>query len=302
MQLAIMEFFQRIASPSLDLLVEFMTMLGEETVFILAISWFLWCASKRRGFAMFSSLFTALIGMSVLKAVVKAPRPFQVIPEIEGKRVATATGYSFPSGHTTGAASFYSALAVSYKRRWLSLLCAIAILLVGLSRMYLGVHWPLDVFAGLALGITVTFATHDWFLRLYDIPKRLFIFSFIVGSASAVIALYLGVSISWGITDPVGFEDPMKLFALAGGGYLGFAWDQRKISYTTDGTVALKILRYLFGVAVLMGIQALKALPGDSIAVDLLRYLLTGLWATALYPLIGSRIKIGKTGKLFTRA
>ena len=114
MQVAIMEFFQRMASPGLDTLVELMTMLGEETVFIIAVALFLWLSSKKRGFVVFSSLFTALIGMSVLKAVVKAPRPFQVLQEIEGKRIATATGYSFPSGHTTGAASFYSALAITF--------------------------------------------------------------------------------------------------------------------------------------------------------------------------------------------
>lgn len=302
MQLAIMEFFQRISSPVLDVLVELMTMMGEETVFILAVAWFLWCGSKKRGFAIFSSLFTALIGMSVLKAVIKAPRPFQVIPEIEGKRVATATGYSFPSGHTTGAASFYSALAVSYKRKRLSIACAIVILLVGLSRMYLGVHWPLDVFAGLALGITATFLTHDWFARLYDSPDRLFRFSVVVGTLSTIIAIYLSVSIIGGTTDPVGFTDPMKLFALAGGGYLGFAWEQRKIAYSTEGTVSMKILRFVIGVVVLMGIQGLKAVLGDHLAITLLRYLMIGLWATALYPMIASRIKIGKAGALFTRA
>lgn len=302
MQLAIMEFFQRISSPVLDVLVELMTMMGEETVFILAVAWFLWCGSKKRGFAIFSSLFTALIGMSVLKAVIKAPRPFQVIPEIEGKRVATATGYSFPSGHTTGAASFYSALAVSYKRKRLSIACAIVILLVGLSRMYLGVHWPLDVFAGLALGITATFLTHDWFARLYDSPDRLFRFSVVAGTLSTIIAIYLSVSIIGGTTDPVGFTDPMKLFALAGGGYLGFAWEQRKIAYSTEGTVSMKILRFVIGVVVLMGIQGLKAVLGDHLAITLLRYLMIGLWATALYPMIASRIKIGKAGALFTRA
>lgn len=302
MQLAIMEFFQRIASPMLDTLMESMTMLGEETVFILAISWLLWNASKKRGFAIFSTLFASLIGMSVLKALVKAPRPFQVIDQIEGKRVATATGYSFPSGHTTGAASFYSALARSYMKQWLSLLCALLILLVGLSRMYLGVHWPLDVFAGLALGITLTFVAYDWFERLYDRKRQLLRFAIITGAVSAIIALLLAILIETGAADPVGFTDPMKLFALAGGGYLGFAWEQRKIRYVTEKKMSIKILRYLVGVIVLIGIQSLKVVLGSSMAVALARYAITGLWATALYPYIGSRIRIGKSGTLFGTA
>jgi len=184
MQLTIMEFFQRMSSPFLDVLVELMTMLGEETIFILAVAFFLWCASKKKGFAIFSTLFASLIGMSVLKALVKAPRPFQVVAQIEGKRIETATGYSFPSGHTTGAASFYSSLAVTYRKRWLSVVCAVLILMVALSRMYLGVHWPLDVFAGLALGITVTFVAYTWFSNLYDKPEALYTFSLVVGAVS----------------------------------------------------------------------------------------------------------------------
>ncbi|MDD3941484.1 MAG: phosphatase PAP2 family protein [Sphaerochaetaceae bacterium] len=300
MQLMIMEFFQRISTPVLDRLVELMTMLGEETVFILAVAYFLWCASKKRGFAIFSTLFTSLIGMSVLKALVKAPRPFQVLDTIEGKRVATATGYSFPSGHTTGAASFYSALAAAYRKQWLSILCALAILLVGISRMYLGVHWPIDVFAGLALGITVTVVLFGWFDRLYDRKEALWRFSVMTGAVSALIAILIAILIASHVADPVAFMDPLKLFALAGGGYLGFAWEERKISYVTDGTVPIKILRYVLGVVVLLGIQGLKAVLGDHLAVTVLRYLLVGLWATALYPYLGSRIKIG-SHRLFER-
>lgn len=299
MQLAIMEFFQRMSSANLDVVVELMTMLGEETVFIIAVAIFLWLVSKKRGFVIFSTLFTSLIGMSVLKAVIKAPRPFQVIDEIEGKRVATATGYSFPSGHTTGAASFYSALAVSYKRRWISILCSLAILMVGFSRMYLGVHWPIDVFGGLALGITVTFALYGWFSRLYDDTARLIRFSWTAGTVSAVIALLLAILIETQVADPVGFSDPMKLFSLATGGYLGFAWDQRHIRYSTEGTAAIKALRMLAGLVVVIAIQGSKAVLPDHMLSSLVRYVATGLWITALYPLLGTKVKIG-TSYLFT--
>ncbi len=292
MQLVIMEFFQNISSPVLDTMVEWMTMLGEETVFILAVAIFLWLASKKRGFAIFSTLFTSLIGMSILKAVVQAPRPFQVLDSIEGKRLATATGYSFPSGHTTGAASFYSALAYSLRRRWVSILCALAIVLVGFSRMYLGVHWPLDVFGGLALGITVTIVAHDWFSRLYEQPERLSRFSIIAGSISLALGILLALLIEFSLADPVGFSDPVKLFSLAAGGYLGFYWEQRLIQYTTDGTPVIKTIRFLFGIVVIVGIQSLKAVLGAHLMVSVFRYAAIGLWVTVLYPYIGTKIKV----------
>ncbi len=293
MQVAIMEFFQSLSSPFLDKLVSLITMFGEESIFIVAICFFLWCHSKERGFTLFSSLFTALLGMGIIKAIVRAPRPFQVLPTVAGKRVQTATGYSFPSGHTTGASSFYSGLALTFRKRWLSIAAAILILLVGLSRLYLGVHWPLDVFGGLALGIGVTFATHFWFKRLYRDEKRFGLFSLILGIIAFVVGLTAAFLIEGGVIDAVAFSDPLKLLSLAAGGYLGFLWEHRKLNYTTDGSIWMKLLRFVLGVIVVVGIQALKAILGGHLAVSFLRYLLVGLWVTALYPLLGSKIKIG---------
>ena len=295
MQVAIMEFFQSLSSPFLDKLVTLITMFGEESVFILAISFFLWCYSKEKGFTLFSSLFTSLLGMGIIKAIVRAPRPFQVLPSVAGKRVQTATGYSFPSGHTTGASSFYSGLALTFKKRWLSITSAVLILIVGLSRLYLGVHWPLDVFGGLALGIGVTFATHFWFKKLYLDEERFNRFSLILGIVAFVVALTTAFLVEGGVADRVAFSDPLKLLILEAGGYLGFLWERRKLNYATTGPIWIKLLRFVLGVVVVVGIQGLKALLGSHLAISFLRYLLIGLWVTALYPLLGTKIKIGST-------
>jgi len=288
-----MEFFQRLSSPLLDKFFQLITIFGEETVFILAISLFIWCISKEKGFTLFSSLFTALLGMGILKAIIRAPRPFQVLPSVAAKRLQTATGYSFPSGHATGAASFYSGLALTYKKRWLSLIGALLIVLVILSRLYLGVHWPLDVFAGLALGICATFATHLWFQKIYADAQKYSKMSLIVGIVAFVVALLFAFLIEGGLADREAYSDPLKLLSLAAGGYLGFLWERKKINYSTQGTLLIKIIRFALGVAVIVAIQGLKALLGGHLAISFLRYLLVGLWVTALYPLIGKKIKLG---------
>jgi undecaprenyl-diphosphatase len=300
MQLAIMEFFQHISSPQLDTAMQYITMLGEETLFIVAICTCLWAISKHRGFVLFSTLFTALIGMGVLKATIRAPRPFQVLSEIEGKRLATATGYSFPSGHTTGAASFYSALGRTIGIRWISAVCAAIILLVGLSRMYLGVHWPLDVFGGLALGITVTFATERWYATLFTKKLLLSQFCAAVGIISSIIALLLAILLETGNADPVGFTDLLKLMSLSAGGYLGFFWEEKHIRYSTTGSRTTKLVRVMAGIGVVLAIQGLKVVLPDLYISTLFRYAAIGFWITALYPFLGSRIRIGDT-TLFNR-
>jgi len=296
MQIAIMEFFSSIASPALDVIVMAITMLGEETLFILFITYLVWNSSKKRGFAIFSSLALSLIAMGFLKAFIRAPRPFQVLEEIKGKRLETATGYSFPSGHTTGAAAFYSALSLTYRKRIVSLLCAAAILAVGLSRMYLGVHWPIDVFGGLALGITGSTILLPRFEAMWEDRQRLMKFTLLAGAVSTAAAFVLTFLLEAGLADSVGYTDVMKLLILTGSGYLGFHLSERYNPYETKASTGKKWARYGAGVILLLVIQGAKAFLPDTAVVALIRYLLTGLWITFLFPAIGVR-----TG-LFTRS
>ncbi len=80
-----------------------------------------------------------------------------------GLRLVDATGSAFPSGHSTQSAAMYGALAVLWavhqrdprRRRVALVLAGLVALAVGVSRIYLGVHWTTDVLAGWALGATV---------------------------------------------------------------------------------------------------------------------------------------------------
>ncbi len=299
MQIAIIRFFDSLANPALDFIGEFFTFFGEDTVFILAIAFILWCGSKKKGFAIYSTLLTSLVAMSILKALVRAPRPFEVLQDIKGKRVQTATGYSFPSGHTTGAASFYSSLAITMRKRWLSIACGFLILMVAVSRMYLGVHWPLDVAAGLILGVGITIVTYDLFLKLYDDRVRLVRFAMAIGIGGTLGAVLLALLIPAGLVDATAFTDPMKLLSLAGGGCLGFTLDQVRLHYATTGTLKVKAFRYVFGVMVLMLVQGSKPFLPDHLFFSFVRYAVTGFWATGLYPMLGMQLRLWEGEPLF---
>ena len=96
-------------------------------------------------------LFAAAMGTSLVNSLIKlafdAPRP-AMIPWI-----VETTGTSFPSGHSAGAMALYGALALMTHSRLLVLGCVGMILGTGMSRVWLGVHWPSDVFAGWAVGL-----------------------------------------------------------------------------------------------------------------------------------------------------
>jgi membrane-associated phospholipid phosphatase len=109
--------------------------------------------------------FVAIVALSIndlLKIFLKNPRPFirdgsylkrWAVPAKKANELAAQ--YSTPSGHATGAASFYSCLYHFLDNRLVRVLAVAAILLIGLSRPYLGVHYFEDVLLGWALGLAV---------------------------------------------------------------------------------------------------------------------------------------------------
>ena len=98
-ELNIIRAIQSIANPFLDGLFQFITMFGEEAILIPLIAVIYWAFNKRMGeFIAYASLTSVLVN-GAIKDIFKAKRPIGE-PGIRSLRVETATGYSFPSGHT----------------------------------------------------------------------------------------------------------------------------------------------------------------------------------------------------------
>ena len=294
MQASILRFLHRIATPFLDLLANGASFFGEETFVIAIVLLVFWNINKQKGFALYMNVLTSVLIMGILKAVVRAPRPFVVLEEIAGKRMETATGYSFPSGHTTTAASFYTSIALLLKKRICSIIAAIMIVLVGVSRLYLGVHWPNDVFAGLLIGVSISFLLYRWSLQLFEDRMRLVRFSIRYGLIATFVSLILSVLLNMELVDPVAFNDLMKTLALAGAGLLGFGFEEQIVRYRVEASLTKKILRYLLGMGVVIAIIASKALFPPSIYAisSFIRYSLVGVWATVLFPITGKSLHL----------
>jgi len=294
MQESIMLFFLKIANPVLDTVANLVTMFGEESFVIAFILYIFYNYNKKSGFILFSSTLYSVSAMGILKAIVRAPRPFQVLESIQGKRVQTATGYSFPSGHTTTAASSYTSLALVFQKRAVSILCAVLIALVGLSRLYLGVHWPNDVFGGLVLGASISMLAYRPLSMLFDDKEKRMKVNTIIGIIGFAAALVLAILLNLHTVDEVAFTDLMKTLALAGGGFLGFVFENTRVNFSTEGTWPKKIVRYLIGMGGIFAIMAAKAfIPTPFYALgSFVRYALIGLWATALSPLIGTSLRL----------
>ncbi len=187
-------FLQSFASPFLDSLMMAVSNLGSERAYIaLLIIVFLGIDAKigrRLGIFLLISFYLN----QQLKLLMNTPRPFILDPTIARSQAAidSAGGGAFPSGHSQGATTFWGLAAFYFRKRWLWWLAATMILLMSLSRLYLGVHWLVDVFGGIAIGVAVigltmlvdTFVTNalriPWWLVLIlgiAIPLALNIFA-----------------------------------------------------------------------------------------------------------------------------
>lgn len=157
---AVLLWFNAHASPTLDLAALEVTSLGSTTVvgmILLISSAFFWATRHRYSVLL---LWVAMVGGALLNLQLKAefhrPRP-QLFPW----RTPLASHSSFPSGHALTAVVLYATLAYLIGRleptrlqRWLTaVVAAVVILLVGVSRLYLGVHYPSDVLAGFVVGV-----------------------------------------------------------------------------------------------------------------------------------------------------
>lgn len=155
-------FLERIRVPGLNEFMLLITQLGEETAFLVAALILFWCVDKYRGYYVLSVGFIGTLANQFMKLWFRIPRPW-ILDEkftiLEQAREA-ASGYSFPSGHTQSAVGTFGAIAYTAKNKWVRLIAVVIAVLVPLSRMYIGVHTPLDVTVAAAMAVVLIIFLH----------------------------------------------------------------------------------------------------------------------------------------------
>jgi membrane-associated phospholipid phosphatase len=125
------------------------TLLGNETAYLIMMPFVLWCVDFRTGArAGVVFLLSAYLNLA-FKDMLAQPRPFILEP---GLNLIEASGYGLPSGHAQGSLVFFGMLALLIRKRWFTVISIILILLIAFSRVYLGVHFPTDILGGWFLG------------------------------------------------------------------------------------------------------------------------------------------------------
>lgn len=291
-----MYLFSSLHSPVLNRLVQFMTMFGEQILLIAVSMLVFWCIDRRKGFAAVFSLLSANVICGLMKVFVRFPRPWTVLEDLDVVRMETATGYSFPSGHTANAASFYGAAAFLFKKTWLKIVAAVLILLVCFSRMYLCVHWPVDVLGGLVFGLLAAVFVSRFALAVQDNVDKYSKALVCSGVISLAIGFVLAVFVQNGTLNAFLYADMYKIFSMTGAALICFVVEKKHIDFTTDGSAGLKVLRYVAGMAGALAIYlGIKKLCPDNAFISYARYALTAFWAFLAFPWLGKRTGLFKS-------
>lgn len=297
-------WFESIRTPVLDTVMSLVTRLGEEALFLLVALFIFWCVDKRRGYYLLTVGFLGTLINQWLKVVCQVPRPWVRDPDftiVESAR-ASATGYSFPSGHTQCAAGYLGGIARFTQRLWLRIVCVILILLVAVSRMYLGVHTPADVGVSLVIGVVLVFVLYPLLESTLWFPNRMY---WIIGVMLVLSLAFVGFmeltppAVAAG--DAAAMESGLANIAEASknaytmlgavaGVFVAYAFDSKFLQFPTRAPWWGQLIKLVGGLALVLVVKTLLKAPlltlcGGHDAAHAIRYFLVVLVAGCLWPM-----------------
>jgi len=279
---------QQLHGPVIDGFFRGITFMGEEMFYLLAIPILVWSVDLAIGTRVgFAFLLSAYLN-PVLKDIFQEPRPFFLDPTV---KLSEAEGTGMPSGHSQTSVMVWGVLAWQVGKKWFWGIAVAFMLLIGFSRVFLGVHFPHQVLAGWAVGIVILAAyilldprVEHWLAKL-RLREQLAV-AFFVPVFMALLFLS---------------DSTVAATAVMAGFGCGLALTLRYVPFSANGRWWQRLLRYLIGAAVMLGIYlGLSALfpeteGGLYYLLRFIRYGLVGLWISLGAPWLFVQLHLVET-------
>lgn len=287
----VMYFIQSIANPFWDMVFKTFTQLGGETLCIVIMAAIYWCINKEAGETVGFVTLCSVSANNILKDIFRFERPIGYAGintdkglaaelEIHNSPTNYKYSYSFPSGHSQTVSALYITLAQIIRRWWATIAAVFIVLMVGISRMYVGVHWPKDVFAGWIEGAVFSLVL---FALLHGASRK--------KKMTVYIAFAAVISVAGLIF--AGSDDTVKSLGSIVGFVAGVAFEGRFVNFEIkDVPVFKRVLRLVIGLIILIGLKVgLKALFPTTLIFGFIRYFLLLFVGMGIYPLIFKKLK-----------
>jgi membrane-associated phospholipid phosphatase len=295
---------------------EFFSFLGNEYFFILLLPALYWCLEASIGVRVGFILLMSTSLNEAIKLAFHGPRPYWYSQAVQS--YSTETSFGAPSGHSQIAASVWGMFPASLRKWWAWLVAVLIIFLIGVSRIYLGVHFLTDVVLGWVIGVLILWLVLVLWNPIATWLKKMHLGHQILVSFLSSLALILISSIPFFWLKITNWQAPptwasyaKEAISLSGtitatgtffGFFAGLAWFSHHGGFNPQGPVWKLIMRYFIGlIGVLVFYLGLKVLFGmvvpDSEAllpyiVRYIRYALVGAWVSAGAPWIFVKLKL----------
>lgn len=289
-------FLEKLRTPIGDFFFQLVTYFGEDVLFLALALILLWCINKKEAYYILICGFVASLAGQFMKTLFKVDRPWVKDPHFKPveSAVHAANDYSFPSGHTIIVTSTWGATALSFASKLLRIAAPIIIVLVGISRMYLGVHTPWDVLAGWGVGLSTILLLRPLMKRALENPRLMW--CVIAGAVAFAIANLLLVSLTpeEAVGDLSRLEGATKnawtFMGLAAGLIFVYWMDHYITDFKTDAVWWAQILKVALGLGIILLVkgvlkQPLYALTNGHYLADGIRYGLITVIGGGLWPL-----------------
>ena len=292
--MGLLYFLEKLRVPVLNELMLLVTQLGEETAFLVLALIIFWCVDKRRGYYVMAVGFVGTTLNQILKLICRVPRPWELdqnFTSLEQARDA-AKGYSFPSGHTSTAVGTFGAIAMTEKRRWIKVICVTLMVLVGFSRMYVGVHTPYDVVAGAACALVLVFGMKPIVMDNRDKAMKILL--------ASMLALGIGYLLyvecypfpadfdAHNLTSAT--ENAYTMIGCLIGVAVVYAAEKKWINFSVEGKWWVQLIKIVLGLLLVLAVKSglkepLILLFGSELIARAVRYFLVVLTAGLLWPM-----------------
>lgn len=286
-------FLEGIRVPVLNEIMLGITYLGDEIAFLVVALALIWCADKRTGYYILSVGFLGTITSQFMKLWFRIPRPWVLDKDFSILEQARegASGYSFPSGHSQSSVGTFGSIAYTTKNKILRWLCVAACVLVPFSRMYVGVHTPLDVGVGVLISLVFIFVLKP--IILGKNKKALPIFMGVMVLIAVCYLCFVELYPFPADIDPHNMASGIKNAYTLMGSLLGlvlvYIVDEKWLHFPTKAVWWAQILKVVFGLVIALAVkEGLKApvegLLGASVG-RAVRYFLLVVVAGCVWPL-----------------
>lgn len=298
--MSLLYFLEALRTPLGDAFFSIVTLFGEETLFMALGLIVFWCFDKHEGYYLLCIGFLGTVLNQFLKMVFRIPRPWVKDPSftiVESAREA-ATGYSFPSGHTQTSVGMFAGIGRWNRQRLLRAVMIVLCILVPLSRMYLGVHTPMDVGVSIGIALLLVFVGYPLFQRAKHTPRLMY---GILLTLTALTTAYLCFVCFYTFPESVylqenihNLEEAKKNGFTLMGCILGilpvYAADRKWSKFQTHAVWWAQILKALLGIALVLAVKELLKIPLNAILdadswARLIRYFLIVIVGGVLWPM-----------------